>query len=120
VVAAAPEPPPELERKPLVANLHGLLGFRTRSPAWRRARRPLVVGRVYSQRPGHDHGSQPGCVPGGHRCGRLGLGHSVAWGWAIVNFVFWIGIGHAGTLISAVLFLLRQRWRTAVNRSAEP
>jgi molybdopterin-containing oxidoreductase family membrane subunit len=41
------------------------------------------------------------------------------WGWAIVNFVWWIGIGHAGTLISAILFLLRQRWRTAVNRAAE-
>jgi molybdopterin-containing oxidoreductase family membrane subunit len=43
----------------------------------------------------------------------------VAWGWPIVNFVFWVGIGHAGTLISAVLFLLRQRWRTSINRAAE-
>ncbi len=41
------------------------------------------------------------------------------WAWDIVNFVWWIGIGHAGTLISAILFLLRQRWRTAVNRAAE-
>ncbi len=41
------------------------------------------------------------------------------WGWAIVNFVWWIGIGHAGTLISAILFLLRQRWRTSINRAAE-
>jgi molybdopterin-containing oxidoreductase family membrane subunit len=41
------------------------------------------------------------------------------WGWPIVNFVFWIGIGHAGTLISAILFLFRQRWRTAINRFAE-
>ena len=41
------------------------------------------------------------------------------WGWDIINFVWWIGIGHAGTLISAILFLLRQRWRTAVNRAAE-
>ncbi|SVC86377.1 uncharacterized protein METZ01_LOCUS339231, partial [marine metagenome] len=40
--------------------------------------------------------------------GVWGLNHPVAWGWAIVNFVFWIGIGHAGTLISAILFLLRQ------------
>ncbi|NRA34695.1 MAG: polysulfide reductase NrfD [Polyangiaceae bacterium] len=45
--------------------------------------------------------------------------HPVAWGWPIVNFVFWVGIGHAGTLISAVLFLFRQNWRTAINRSAE-
>jgi molybdopterin-containing oxidoreductase family membrane subunit len=43
----------------------------------------------------------------------------VAWGWPIVNFVFWVGIGHAGTLISAVLFLFRQKWRTSINRAAE-
>jgi molybdopterin-containing oxidoreductase family membrane subunit len=43
----------------------------------------------------------------------------VGWGWPIVNFVFWIGIGHAGTLISAILFLFRQRWRTSINRAAE-
>ncbi len=43
----------------------------------------------------------------------------VAWAFPIVNFVFWVGIGHAGTLISAILFLLRARWRTAINRSAE-
>ncbi|NNE68889.1 MAG: polysulfide reductase NrfD, partial [Rhodothermales bacterium] len=43
----------------------------------------------------------------------------VGWGYAIVNFVFWVGIGHAGTLISAILFLFRQQWRTAINRSAE-
>ena len=42
-----------------------------------------------------------------------------AWGWPIVNFVFWVGIGHAGTLISAILFLLRQDWRTSINRFAE-
>ncbi|MCP3961061.1 MAG: polysulfide reductase NrfD, partial [bacterium] len=43
----------------------------------------------------------------------------VAWAWPIVNFVFWVGIGHAGTLISAVLFLFRQKWRTSINRAAE-
>ncbi len=43
----------------------------------------------------------------------------VGWGFPIVNFVFWVGIGHAGTLISAVLFLFRQRWRTSINRTAE-
>jgi molybdopterin-containing oxidoreductase family membrane subunit len=51
--------------------------------------------------------------------GVWGLNHPVAWGWAIVNFVFWIGIGHAGTLISAILFLLRQKWRCSINRTAE-
>jgi len=51
--------------------------------------------------------------------GVWGLANPVNWGWAIVNFVFWIGIGHAGTLISAILCLLRQKWRTSINRSAE-
>ena len=51
--------------------------------------------------------------------GIWGLNKTVGWAFDITNFVFWIGIGHAGTLISAVLFLFRQHWRTAVNRSAE-
>jgi len=51
--------------------------------------------------------------------GVWGLNQPVMWGWAIVNFVWWIGIGHAGTLISAILFLLRQKWRTSINRAAE-
>src|SRR5258706_8574039 len=44
---------------------------------------------------------------------------AIVWGFAIVNFVWWIGIGHAGTLISAILFLLNQQWRTSINRFAE-
>ncbi len=51
--------------------------------------------------------------------GEWGIHRTVGWGWAIINFVWWIGIGHAGTLISAILLLFRQQWRTAVNRSAE-
>ena len=51
--------------------------------------------------------------------GVWGLANPVNWGWAIVNFVFWVGIGHAGTLISAILCLLKQDWRTSVNRAAE-
>ena len=51
--------------------------------------------------------------------GAWGNMHPVAWGFPIVNFVFWVGIGHAGTLISAILYLLRQDWRTAINRFAE-
>jgi molybdopterin-containing oxidoreductase family membrane subunit len=51
--------------------------------------------------------------------GVWGLANPINWGWAIVNFVFWIGIGHAGTLISAILCLLKQKWRTSINRSAE-
>ncbi|HBY99032.1 MAG: polysulfide reductase NrfD [Ardenticatenaceae bacterium] len=51
--------------------------------------------------------------------GIWGINIPVAWGFAITNFVWWIGIGHAGTLISAILLLLRQRWRTSINRFAE-
>lgn len=51
--------------------------------------------------------------------GILGINNPVGWGIYITDFVFWVGIGHAGTLISAILFLFRQRWRTAINRSAE-
>ena len=51
--------------------------------------------------------------------GIWGINILVAWGFAIVNFVWWIGIGHAGTLISAILLLFRQEWRTSINRFAE-
>ena len=51
--------------------------------------------------------------------GAWGLNKTVGWAWDITNFVWWIGIGHAGTLISAVLQLFRQKWRMAINRSAE-
>lgn len=51
--------------------------------------------------------------------GVWGLNKTIGWAWDITNFVWWVGIGHAGTLISAVLLLFRQRWRMAINRSAE-
>jgi len=51
--------------------------------------------------------------------GIWGVNQPVGWGFAIINFVWWIGIGHAGTLISAILLLLRQEWRTSINRFAE-
>ncbi|HYL13328.1 MAG TPA: NrfD/PsrC family molybdoenzyme membrane anchor subunit, partial [Terriglobales bacterium] len=51
--------------------------------------------------------------------GIWGVNIPVGWGFAIVNFVWWIGIGHAGTLISAILLLLRQEWRNSINRFAE-
>ena len=51
--------------------------------------------------------------------GVWGVNSPVGWGFAIINFVFWVGIGHAGTLISAILFLFRQKWRTGINRFAE-
>src|SRR5436305_6316433 len=51
--------------------------------------------------------------------GIWGINTPVAWGFAIVNFVWWVGIGHAGTFISAFLLLLRQDWRTSINRFSE-
>ena len=51
--------------------------------------------------------------------GMWGNNNPAGWGWDIINFVWWIGIGHAGTLISAILLLLRQNWRTSINRFAE-
>ena len=54
-----------------------------------------------------------------HGIGTWDLNRTINWGWDITNFVWWIGIGHAGTLISAILLLFRQKWRTGVNRAAE-
>src|SRR5688500_15352076 len=51
--------------------------------------------------------------------GEWNLNKTIGWGWDITNFVWWVGIGHAGTLISAILLLFRQGWRTGVNRAAE-
>ena len=51
--------------------------------------------------------------------GSWGVNNTVAWGWAIVNFVWWIGIGHAGTAFSIFLLILRQKWRSSINRAAE-
>src|ERR1039458_10226801 len=51
--------------------------------------------------------------------GAWGLNNSQAWGWDIINFVWWIGIGHAGTAFSIFLLLLGQKWRTSINRAAE-
>ena len=62
-------------------------------------------------------GSSPTPSLRGSACG--GLNRTVGWGFAITNFVFWVGIGHAGTLISAILLLFRQRWRTSIARAAE-
>ncbi|RZJ95304.1 MAG: hydrogenase [Hymenobacter sp.] len=51
--------------------------------------------------------------------GEWGLNKTIGWAWDITNFVWWVGIGHAGTLISAVLLLFRQKWRSSINRAAE-
>ena len=115
-----PQPPPELERQLLVANLRGFGWISNRVASLSEDPAPLWWWLLF--------------IPSVLCLGMLlfmltyqistGVGvwgnmHPVMWAWDIVNFVWWIGIGHAGTLISAILFLLRQRWRTAVNRAAE-
>ena len=113
-------PPPELAREPLVLNRRGfayisdsIAGIAEgKTPLWWWAAfipSVLLMGTcfsliVYLMSTG---------------VGIWGPNHPVMWGWGIINFVWWIGIGHAGTLISAILFLLRQRWRTSINRAAE-
>lgn len=54
-----------------------------------------------------------------HGIGMWGLNKTIGWAWDITNFVWWVGIGHAGTLISAILLLFRQKWRMSINRAAE-
>ena len=89
----------------------GALDAQAVGPVVGRAR-AVAVGAAAGHRSPSATRSPPASAPGG-------LNRTVGWAFDITNFVFWIGIGHAGTLISAILFLLRQRWRTSVNRAAE-
>ena len=113
-------PPAELERVPLVANNRSIGWISDRIAGVIEGETPAVVENLLRHQLYHDDGLlRDDSLSDVHRRGRLGIEHPVMWGWAIVNFVWWIGIGHAGTLISAILFLLRQRWRTSINRAAE-
>jgi Ni/Fe-hydrogenase subunit HybB-like protein len=114
------ETPPELERPPLVQNDRPLRWItdnvsaicEERTPIWWwlafLVTAPLALFGLF-------------CI--GYQIsngvGVWGENHPAGWAWDITNFVFWIGIGHAGTLISAILFLTRQKWRTSINRAAE-
>ncbi len=113
-------PPPELAREPWVANQRSAAWVADRGAALAEGRTPrwwwrafvpsvlalllLVTLLAYQVSTG---------------VGVWGNNAPVMWGWDIVNFVWWIGLAHAGTLISAILLLLRQHWRAAVNRTAE-
>ncbi len=105
-------PGPEQAQFRLVDQSH----FRARS----KTRRHAGGGwRLLSPRPSRPSVSSASAYQISTGVGVWGLNSPVGWAWDITNFVFWIGIGHAGTLISAILFLLRQKWRTSINRSAE-
>ena len=119
-IPTIPHPPPELVRQPLVLNERPLGWISDHIGGVAEGKTPLWWWVIF--------------IPSvilmlvGFACiaylistgvGVWGLMIPVGWAWDITNFVFWIGIGHAGTLISAILFLLRQRWRTSINRAAE-
>ena len=113
-------PPRELEREPLVANNRSIgwisdqvcKVIEDKTPAWWWP--TFIISAALAS-------VMFGCIAYliTTGVGVWGLNQPVAWAWDITNFVFWIGIGHAGTLISAILFLLRQKWRTSINRAAE-
>lgn len=114
------ETPPEVRRVPLVQNQRSLSWIsdavseivETRTPLWWwlafLITSPIALIGLF-------------CI--GYQIsngvGVWGENHPNGWAWDITNFVFWIGIGHAGTLISAILFLARQKWRTSINRASE-
>ena len=115
-----PPVPPELERIPLVANNRSLGWISDRIAAITEGKAPRWWWLAFIP------SFLAMCMLGALLIYQISTGvgvwgnqHPVMWGWDIINFVWWIGIGHAGTLISAILYLLRQRWRTGVNRSAE-
>ena len=113
-------PPVELEREPLVENRRSIgwisdqiaMVIEGKTPTWWKISFAISLALL----------SLLGAMLiylVGTGVGVWGVRHPIMWGWGIINFVWWIGIGHAGTLISAILFLLRQKWRTGVNRAAE-
>jgi Ni/Fe-hydrogenase subunit HybB-like protein len=114
------ETPPELKREPLVANNHSIKWVTENVSNIVQAPTPKwwllalsITGPIALM------GLACIIYQISNGVGVWGENHPNGWAWDITNFVFWIGIGHAGTLISAVLFLTRQKWRTSINRAAE-
>ncbi|RYD43590.1 MAG: hydrogenase, partial [Verrucomicrobiaceae bacterium] len=112
--------PKELEREPLVRNKRGLSWITNNVAAISEGPTPfwwwvlfipcVILASIGTMCIGYQISNGVGV---------WGENHPNGWAWDITNFVFWIGIGHAGTLISAILFLTRQKWRTSINRAAE-
>src|SRR6476469_4170391 len=120
IPANVPQPPAELQRQPLVANYRSFGWISDRVCGLAEGKAPFWWWVLFI----------PSVLVLGMLCfclsyqistgvGVWGNMHPVGWGCDIINFVWWIGIGHAGTLISAILLLLRQEWRTSINRFAE-
>ncbi len=115
-------PPAELRRAPVVEGKHGPRLAHGQVVRVRRSQdAAVVVDRVSFRRAFAATVIFPVCLfyqvfTG---VGVWGNNHPVMWGWDIVNFIWWVGVAHAGTLISAMLFLTRQHWRTTIGRMAE-
>jgi hypothetical protein len=112
-------PPPELEREPLVLNQRPFGWISDKIAGIAEGKTPTWWWIAWHQRGGMLTMFTMVAYLISTGVGVWGLHQPAAWAWDITNFVFWIGIGHAGTLISAILCLLRQRWRTSINRAAE-
>src|SRR3972149_7429284 len=115
-----PVPPPELVRAPLVQNNRSFGWISDRVASITEGKAPRWWWAAFI--PSFSFMCLLGVMLGyqvSTGVGVWGNHHPTMWGWDIINFVWWIGIGHAGTLISAILFLLRQKWRTGVDRAAE-
>ncbi len=116
----APDPPAELARPPLILNRRGTAWISGKVSGIAEGRAPRWWWAAFLPSAGLTalcFAMIAYLVSTG--IGVWGLDCTVGWAWDITNFVFWIGIGHAGTLISAILFLLRQPWRTSISRAAE-
>jgi len=114
-------PPPELRRPKLVPGERGLGGLTDHLTAFAEGRTPLWWWIMFVPAALLAAVVLPAMLiyQISTGVGVWGNNQPVAWGWDIINFVWWVGVAHAGTLISAMLFLTRQHWRTAIGRAAE-
>ena len=114
-------PPAELQRAPIVVNNRGLGWLTDKLLAFAEGKTPLWWWILFVPAVFGATVLLPGSliyqISSG--VGVWGNNQPVAWGWDIINFVWWVGVAHAGTLISAMLFLTRQHWRTTIGRATE-